>query len=293
MIRKFDILSPEFVKSCIKLCNFSAYGDIGEGVTEMKKPKFISLFIDLYDELEMVSDAQAGQLIKALLRYASCSAKPDFGGDTALCILFSMMKKQIDRDFEKYEEIREKKSAAGKRGGAPTGNANAKKTNKSSKTSDDNDYDKDNDNDNDKDEDDLKSPFGDPARESPALFLPEVNEVIEYLNEKAGTRYRASAVGTRRCIAALLDEGYTTDDMKRVVNVKCAEWLNSEFSRYLRPDILFGKKFEGYLNAPAPKKALPKSKLHPWQNQTQDSFAEVMQCFESAYEVPACEAKPA
>ena len=102
----------------------------------MKKPKFIHLFIDLYDELEMIGDAQTGRLVKALLRYADSGAQPDFSDDIALRMLFSVMKKQIDRDFKKYTELCEKRSEAGKRGGAPRGNTNALKTSKTSEDKD-------------------------------------------------------------------------------------------------------------------------------------------------------------
>ena len=251
----------------------------------MKKPKYINLFIDSSDELGMLSDAQAGRLVKALLRYASGGGEPDFADDTVLRVMFSVMKKQIDREFGKYEALCAKRSEAGKRGGAPLGNTNARKTTKTSKTSEDKDEDNDNDKDNNKD--DLTC--GAEGRAGSTLCLSEVGEVIDYLNEKTGAHFRATSVGTRALIAQLLEQGYTVADMKRVVDSKCAEWLDSEFSRYLRPDVLFGKKFECYLNAPKPRQSLPKSRLHPWQNDTQDSFMEAIRRFEEEYEVPGCQ----
>ena len=75
-------------------------------------------------------------------------------------------------------------------------------------------------------------------------------EIVDYLNKKAGTRYKASTANTRKHIKARLDEGFTLEDFKTVIDKKCSEWLNnSKMEQYLRPETLFGSKFEGYLNA--------------------------------------------
>ena len=76
------------------------------------------------------------------------------------------------------------------------------------------------------------------------------NSVIEYLNSRAGTKYRASAQATQRHINARIAEGFTLDDFKSVIDKKCTEWLSSDMAKYLRPETLFGSKFESYLNAP-------------------------------------------
>lgn len=75
-------------------------------------------------------------------------------------------------------------------------------------------------------------------------------EVIEHLNRRAGTHYRASTANTRKLVKARLKEGFTVEDMKLVIDKKCADWLNNqEMAQYLRPETLFGNKFESYLNA--------------------------------------------
>lgn len=75
------------------------------------------------------------------------------------------------------------------------------------------------------------------------------NIVVSYLNEKAGTSYRTSTAKTQTAIKARLNEGFTVDDFKTVIDKKCAEWLGTEWEKFLRPETLFGTKFEGYLNA--------------------------------------------
>ena len=72
--------------------------------------------------------------------------------------------------------------------------------------------------------------------------------VIDYLNKKASTNYRASTKNTQSFINARVKEGYTVEDFKKVIDSKSKEWLNTDFEKYLRPATLFGTKFENYLN---------------------------------------------
>lgn len=77
-------------------------------------------------------------------------------------------------------------------------------------------------------------------------------EVIDHLNQRAGTHYKATTANTRKLIKARLREGFTVDEIKLVIDKKCAEWLNNPAMQgYLRPETLFGNKFEGYLNSQA------------------------------------------
>lgn len=74
-------------------------------------------------------------------------------------------------------------------------------------------------------------------------------EIISFLNEKAGTNFRHSSKATQTKINARLNEGFTVDDFKKVINYKVSEWSKDKnYSKYLRPETLFGAKFEGYLN---------------------------------------------
>lgn len=77
-------------------------------------------------------------------------------------------------------------------------------------------------------------------------------EVIDHLNQRAGTHYKATTANTRKLIKARLKEGFTVDEIKLVIDKKCADWLNNrDMAQYLRPETLFGNKFESYLNAKA------------------------------------------
>lgn len=79
-------------------------------------------------------------------------------------------------------------------------------------------------------------------------------EIIDYLNEKARTKYRATTAKTQSLIRARLSEGFVVGDFKTVIDKKCAEWQGTEWEKFIRPETLFGTKFEGYLNARQTKK---------------------------------------
>lgn len=76
-------------------------------------------------------------------------------------------------------------------------------------------------------------------------------KIIDYLNQKIGSHYRSSSKSTRRLIKARYNEGFTDTDFKTVIDKKCSEWLrDANMRQYLRPETLFGTKFETYLNQP-------------------------------------------
>lgn len=72
--------------------------------------------------------------------------------------------------------------------------------------------------------------------------------ILDYLNEKANTAYRATSKATQQLIKARFSEGFTEHDFYKVIDNKTTTWLNTDFAKYLRPQTLFGTKFEGYLN---------------------------------------------
>ncbi len=72
--------------------------------------------------------------------------------------------------------------------------------------------------------------------------------IIDYLNEKVGSQFRANNKSTQQRINARLKEGYTVDDFKTVIDKMHAKWKGTEYEEYLRPQTLFSTKFESYLN---------------------------------------------
>lgn len=83
---------------------------------------------------------------------------------------------------------------------------------------------------------------------SPSSTAYPYKDVINYLNQQTGKHYKSTTKKNQTVIRARTDEGFTLDDFKQVVNNKVAEWTGTDMEKYLRPETLFGTKFEGYLN---------------------------------------------
>lgn len=87
----------------------------------------------------------------------------------------------------------------------------------------------------------------DPEPKQKSQKIP-YEKIIDYLNRKTNSHYRPTSKATRRLIKARYNEGFT---FKSVIDKKCAEWLqDGNMVQYLRPETLFGTKFEAYLNQP-------------------------------------------
>ena len=81
------------------------------------------------------------------------------------------------------------------------------------------------------------------------IYSPVIKEVIEYLNQVSGKNYKTDTTKSVSCIKARINEGFTLDDFKKVIDIKCGQWMqNEKMKAYIRPETLFGNKFEGYLN---------------------------------------------
>lgn len=95
-----------------------------------------------------------------------------------------------------------------------------------------------------------------PFTESPILnpekaAKPQIPfaEIVNYLNEKTGKNFDPAAKETRSHIKARWGPKRTLQDFKTVIDNKVADWgTNPDMVNYLRPETLFGKKFESYLN---------------------------------------------
>jgi uncharacterized phage protein (TIGR02220 family) len=74
-------------------------------------------------------------------------------------------------------------------------------------------------------------------------------DIVDFLNEQAGTQYKHTSNKTKQLIQARRNEGFEMNDFKKVIQNKTKDWKNNEkMQRYLRPETLFGTKFESYLN---------------------------------------------
>ena len=74
-------------------------------------------------------------------------------------------------------------------------------------------------------------------------------EIIDYLNERTGRNYKHTAKANQRVIKARMNEGYTLEDFKTVIDKKYDEWNNdTKMKKFLRPETLFSTNFDRYLN---------------------------------------------
>lgn len=98
----------------------------------------------------------------------------------------------------------------------------------------------------------IKGKGKDTASDEASTPKPPYAAIVGYLNERCGTRYRHQAEKTRRLIDDRFRDGFTEADFRAVIDGRAAAWLgDADMAQYLRPETLFGTKFEGYLNAPA------------------------------------------
>ena len=74
------------------------------------------------------------------------------------------------------------------------------------------------------------------------------SRVIDHLNVKASKSFKYTTKKTKSCIDARIREGFKEEDFLKVIDIKTKEWKdNPDMSKYLRPETLFGTKFESYL----------------------------------------------
>ena len=87
--------------------------------------------------------------------------------------------------------------------------------------------------------------------------------IVNDLNETTNRTFKANSALTVRSIAARINEGFVFEDFKKVIAFKTKEWGNdSKMKEFLRPETLFGNKFESYLQAAAADWPKPRTKAN-------------------------------
>ena len=160
-----------------------------------ERQKSFVLYGDQREHINLLSDEEAGQLFKAVYNYALTHEKPEFG-NRCVAMAFSFISLQMDRDAEKYIEVCEHRRTAGKKGGAPLGNKNAAKSDKTTNclkkqpkrpdNENDNNNDNENDTDNDNESDNEINACGSPAPAECAdkcFAVPSAEEINAYCRE--------------------------------------------------------------------------------------------------------------
>ena len=217
----------------------------------MDGKKSFVLFNDLSVPVKSLSDEEAGKLFKAIFEYQNGGIQQELTGAAGMAFVF--VKQQLDRNQEKYNAICKRNRINGMKGGRlekpkepsglignpeepkePSGLIGNPEEPKKPDTDSDNDTDTDNDNDNEKEE--------------KRIDYTITDSIIDYFNEKTGKNLRHKDV-SRKPIKARLNENFTFEDCKQVIDIKYDEWIDDEnMAKFIRISTFFGNKFEIYLN---------------------------------------------
>lgn len=100
------------------------------------------------------------------------------------------------------------------------------------------------------------------TEESKKVKNKEIIDIVLFLNKRTGKNYKPESNKTVRLINARFNEGFKKEDFYTVIDKKCNEWSGTKMEQYLRPETLFGTKFESYLNQ-RQKFSLPFGELTP------------------------------
>lgn len=96
-------------------------------------------------------------------------------------------------------------------------------------------------------------------------------EIVTYLNSKTGKAFSDGTKETRRYIKARFAEGRTLEDFKKVIDNMTSKWsADPKMQDYLRPQTLFGTKFEAYLNSSPQKVVEGKNRFNNFQQRNYD-----------------------
>jgi len=196
-----------------------------------------------YQAVRNFSNEDYGKLFHAICRY---HIKEDIGDlDDKIQVAFEFFKVQFEYDREKWEKIRESRSASGKKGGRPKSKPKQTKANKANAFSEKQTEAKEavnvNGNVNGNVNDNKK-------KASPS---DEIITILEDLNKRTKSKKGFSPLAqcNQNLIKARMSEGFTVENFITVNEKKVKQWLHDpEMSKYLRPATLYGNKFDGYLN---------------------------------------------
>ena len=215
-----------------------------------KDQKGFVVYGDIEESLNELTDEQVAKLFRGMVSYFNTGKEPKFSG--LMKMVFIPIRQQMDRDTDKYEKKCEKnresiqkywdkvKADTNEYERIRTNtnvyeripaNTNVANTNTKTTTT-------------------TKTDTGTTTTSSETDAGLLSFDLIQYLNEKTGSDYKADLSNAKR-VQSLLDAGYSPDQLRTVIDKKVDEWYGDPKMRsYLRPSTLFGDKFGEYLAAP-------------------------------------------
>ena len=196
--------------------------------------------------LEALPDENQAEFALAIVRYGSLGEEPEFDSPL-MAALFTAIREDVDNSLTKR--------ASASKGGRPpkaakpqvktNGGANAETGFDKSKTQANTVQ--ANTDQTKPSQEDAFFPEDDPEANAFAEFAAEC---IDAFNAETGSDYRWSGGGKLALdLRRIFDAGRTVDDARAVVRRKRDEWRGSKrMAPCIRPETLFGEKFESYLN---------------------------------------------
>jgi len=121
-----------------------------------------------------------------------------------------------------------------------------------------------------------------PANELVRLINKDIMSTISYLNAATGRQFNPKTKATTSHLSARFREKYTLADFKAVIDHKVKQWSGDpKMAEYLRPETLFGTKFDSYLQAARKPTVTPKTSSPPM---TKEADAEGKRLQEATFE---------
>ncbi len=192
--------------------------------------KYIKLFKDSLEVINTLTDEQSGQLFKAIIDYSNGK---EVKLDGLLSAVFFQFMQQLDRAKTDYTEVCIRNKANGIKGGRPKPTITHSVIDEPKQSQD-------------KDKD----------KEEYTLLK---KEIVSYLNQVTGKKFRAV---DNSHLSARVNDGYKIEDFRKVIDTKSSQWLGTDSEMYLRPDTLFSKKFDGYLNEKTNKRVTSEENIY-------------------------------
>ena len=178
--------------------------------------KYLKVFVDFVDKIELLGDAERGRLFTAMLEYASSGAEPELRGNERF--IWPTAKSEIDRQSESYKA----RCETNRNNAASRYDSQRFVTSRS-------DSHQDKDKDKDKDKEDLPASSNEDARPSDAGRSAE-KAVIDAWNSLGLNPIRSVTPGSTRkqLLSGRLNQFGVPAILKAIENVRRSPFLNGQ-----------------------------------------------------------------
>jgi uncharacterized phage protein (TIGR02220 family) len=191
-----------------------------------KRPSWFKLWLNQKPLIDAVPDDVAGRALKAAYHYFDTREVPEL--DSLAGAVFAVLKSQIDEAISNYNVSVEAGTAgANKRWGKESQNSDSPPIAS------------------------LSHPIGENTEDRSKKIEDNIScaFAVQLLNDLSGSRFRDTTKSTQKLIHAREKEGYTREDFETVIRHQCKLWgQDTKMQKYLRPETLFGSKFDAYLS---------------------------------------------